>query len=632
MKIKGGKLKENLSFSSYILIVCILIVVPVLFYICVSDYSVLKDNFYENYNQLQNNTEESIIESIKIVNTGLGIYDETFDDRMKYAFVPFIEAYNNSGGDPKRLDLYSIKEKLGPEYDLYLIDRNHTIWYSTKELDIGLNFSKNKDFSEHLDKIFLSDAYKGDKIVRSVRDTATISKYAYYPSPDGKYILEISFDIKDYREKRDLLQFKTAADTMMNMNPYLMSVKIYDIYGVTVDEPNVVDNPTKKFIIENIIEKKSDLTINNPKDNTVTRYRYVDLYTPDLGTDTSVAIAFTYSNAAIEKELTKILFSKVISFLLFMILLASVFYIATDIVTRPVKNLVEDVDDIGRGNLDHKIRVSGGKEFIKLGKSIENMVERLKSTIDDLKESEATIIKYNEELEEIIHKRTKDLKEANNEANFYIDMMTHDINNANMAAFGYAQFINDSSEGNIKELSEKLISSISHSIDIISNVSLIRTIHNKDVSLRPVSLDDTIKKEIAHFPDMNINYNDSGFYVMADKLLGEVFSNIIGNSKKYAGPDCKIEIKAEEKDGDIIVCIDDNGPGISDGAKDNAFDRFFREDGKSGETGKGLGLYIVKSLVEKYGGIVSTTDRIPDMPEKGLRICITLKKSDENSE
>ncbi|MDD3978136.1 MAG: hypothetical protein PHI15_08305 [Methanomicrobium sp.] len=156
MVLKGGSIRESLSYSSYFLIVCILIIIPIFLYISVSDYTVLENNFKENYYQLQNNTENSIIESIELANTGLEIYDETFDYRLKYAFIPFIEAYNSSDGKPENIDLDLLKQNLGEDYDFYIIDSGHVVRYSTKELDIGLNFSNNVEFSDHLDKILLS--------------------------------------------------------------------------------------------------------------------------------------------------------------------------------------------------------------------------------------------------------------------------------------------------------------------------------------------------------------------------------------------------------------------------------------------------------------------------------------------
>ncbi|MBP2133361.1 signal transduction histidine kinase [Methanomicrobium sp. W14] len=547
---------------------------------------------------------------------------------MQKAFVPFIKAYNDSGGDPGNIDLYAIKKELGENYDLYIIDKNHRVISSTKKYDNGLNFSYDTNFCEFLDKALVLGEYHGDRIVRGTRDTLNISKYAYYPSPDREYVLELSYDTKDYSKTRERLKYHATTDSIKEMNPYLYSVKIYDIYAMTIGEPDEPDNFTKNLILQNVIRKRSDFVFKNQTGGTVTRYRYINLSDENFGSDMSVVLAFTYSPESMQKELNRILFSNIVSFLLILSLLVIVFYLATDLMARPIKNIVGDVDEIAKGNLDHRIRISGGREFVSLRNSIENMVGNLKTTIEELKESRRTIKKYNEELEKRVEIRTSDLKEANSEANFYIDLMTHDINNANTAALGYAQMIEESageeSCGNIK----RLISSIGHVTEIISNVSLIRTINSSEKHLKPVSLDANIRNVILHYPDMDIKHEDSGYSVLADELLGEVFSNIIGNSKKYAGIDCKIVITAEEKNDNIIVCVDDNGPGITDEVKKNIFDRLFQEKGKAFKNGSGLGLYIVKNLVEKrYEGKVFADDIIEDHPEHGLRICVMLKKA-----
>lgn len=627
MVLKGGSIRESLSYSSYFLIVCILIIIPIFLYISVSDYTVLENNFKENYYQLQNNTENSIIESIELANTGLEIYDETFDYRLKYAFIPFIEAYNSSDGKPENIDLDLLKQNLGEDYDFYIIDSGHVVRYSTKELDIGLNFSNNVEFSDHLDKILLSGEYAGDRIVRGIRDTKNVSKYGYFPSPDKKYILEISYNIKDYKDKRDLLQFRKAADSLKEMNPYLTSIKIYDIYGYAIGEPDLLENEKDADILKHVTEQKTDYRIFDEDTNTITRYRYCDLHNPSLGSDLSVVLAFTYSNKAIEEELNKILFSKIIAFFLVIILLMGVFYVATDYLTRPIKNLVFDLDEIAKGNLDHKIKPGGAKEFASLRQSIQNMVISLKSMIENLRESEKTIKQYNEELESIVQERTEELKEATKEANFYIDLMTHDINNANMATLGYAQLIEDTADDTTKELAVKMIASVKRSTEIISNVSLIRTIQSRNQKLKPVLIDEIVRKLIELNPETDILYENSNRFVLADELLTEVFSNIIDNSIKYAGDDCRIEISTEEEEDWVRVCFDDNGPGISDEFKDEIFNRLFREKKKTGKSGKGLGLYIVKSLIQKrYGGIVYADDRIKGRPDMGLRVCVKLKK------
>jgi signal transduction histidine kinase len=75
----------------------------------------------------------------------------------------------------------------------------------------------------------------------------------------------------------------------------------------------------------------------------------------------------------------------------------------------------------------------------------------------------------------------------------------------------------------------------------------------------------------------------------------------------------------------VEVVVSDNGPGIPDDMKPAIFDRF--KKGKSTKTGKGLGLFISRMLVEIYGGKIWAEDRVPGHPGQGAAIHFTLRKA-----
>ena len=111
---------------------------------------------------------------------------------------------------------------------------------------------------------------------------------------------------------------------------------------------------------------------------------------------------------------------------------------------------------------------------------------------------------------------------------------------------------------------------------------------------------------------------------MADELLKDVFSNILGNAIKHSTGPVTIEIGLDR----IFVtgkeycrvAIDDNGTGIPDDMKSKIFTRFQR--GKTKASGRGLGLYLVKTLVENFKGKVWVEDRVPGDSTKGSRFVI----------
>ena len=75
----------------------------------------------------------------------------------------------------------------------------------------------------------------------------------------------------------------------------------------------------------------------------------------------------------------------------------------------------------------------------------------------------------------------------------------------------------------------------------------------------------------------------------------------------------------------VEVVVTDNGPGIPDDMKPVIFDRFRK--GKTTKSGKGLGLFIVRSLVESYGGRIWAADAVPGKTDAGAAIHFTLKKA-----
>jgi PAS domain S-box len=216
---------------------------------------------------------------------------------------------------------------------------------------------------------------------------------------------------------------------------------------------------------------------------------------------------------------------------------------------------------------------------------------------------------------------------ANEEANLYLDIMVHDINNVNTVALGYSDILSEDLEGKDREVARKIRSSVRQSIEIIQNVSTIRRLRPPNPVLKPVDLDTVIRAELRQHPETTIRYSGTSVDVRADDLLSEVFTNLLGNSIKFGEPDVVVTIRVEEQDGEVLVSVEDTGPGIPDAIKPTLFSRFRK--GKSSRSGKGLGLYIVRMLVERYGGSVRVEDRVPGRPEEGAAFRFTLIKAQE---
>jgi signal transduction histidine kinase len=233
---------------------------------------------------------------------------------------------------------------------------------------------------------------------------------------------------------------------------------------------------------------------------------------------------------------------------------------------------------------------------------------------------EAAVIQHQEVLS-----AQKKLAGANEEANLYLDIITHDINNVNSGAMALAELLVRKSRDTEKPLALRLESSISESSVIINNVSTLRRLQERREALKPMPLDEIIRDSIRLFPNTTIQYPGTTAVILADSLARQVFINLIGNSVKFSGTEVVIDISVTDAGEMVGVGVSDNGPGIPDDLKPVIFDRFRK--GRTGKSGKGLGLFIVRSLVESYGGRIQAADAVPGLTDAGAAIHFTLKRA-----
>jgi len=117
----------------------------------------------------------------------------------------------------------------------------------------------------------------------------------------------------------------------------------------------------------------------------------------------------------------------------------------------------------------------------------------------------------------------------------------------------------------------------------------------------------------------------SGVTVRGDpELLAQALGNVLDNALKYTPAGGRIRISTGLADGTALVCVTDTGPGIPEQARKRVFERFVRLDAARSETGNGLGLAMVKSVVDAHGGEVVLMDAHP-----GLEVRISLPSAPE---
>ena len=224
------------------------------------------------------------------------------------------------------------------------------------------------------------------------------------------------------------------------------------------------------------------------------------------------------------------------------------------------------------------------------------------------------------------------LNDAKAQAELYLDLMGHDINNMNQIALGYLELAMDNYPGvGQQEFLKRPIEVLQRSTLLIKNVRKLQRLQEVlqttvvDVCL--VLAD--IQREFGMPPNKAVTLNMNGHphcHVRANELLQDVFANLVSNAIKHTGEHADITVDLDviiEKGGRYCrVMVEDNGPGIPDDFKERIFNRLLR--GTTQAKGMGLGLYLVKSLVDSYGGRVWVEDRVSGDYTKGARFVVML--------
>ena len=227
------------------------------------------------------------------------------------------------------------------------------------------------------------------------------------------------------------------------------------------------------------------------------------------------------------------------------------------------------------------------------------------------------------------------LHEAKEQAELYLDLMGHDINNLNQIALGYLELAYELVEdGEIKELVSKPLDAILNSSKLIENVRTLQMVKMGGLKTEAIDLNivlSELQAQYSNVPDKDVAIHftsKSGCFVVTSGLVRDIFSNLIGNSIKHSRDmssiQIDIELKLIYKNGIdyYAVTIADNGPGIADDIKTRIFTRFARGNTKA--QGKGLGLYLVKTLIDDYHGDVWVEDRVCGDHTKGSKFIVIL--------
>ncbi len=269
---------------------------------------------------------------------------------------------------------------------------------------------------------------------------------------------------------------------------------------------------------------------------------------------------------------------------------------------HPLHKLQEATKQIRDGNLDFTLDVDNEDEIGMLCQDFEEMRMRLK-------ESQEEKLQYDKESKELISNISHDLKTPITAIKGYVEGIQDGVASSPEKLDKYIRTIYNKANDMDRLIDELTFYSKIDTNKIPYNFSKINVAEYFGDCVEEVGLDmETRGVELGYF-----NYVDEKVIIIADaEQMKRVINNIIGNSLKYLDKKKGIINIRIKDDGDFIqVVIEDNGKGIA--AKDLPFifDRFYRTDSSrnSSKGGSGIGLSIVKKVIEDHGGRIWATSK-----------------------
>lgn len=207
----------------------------------------------------------------------------------------------------------------------------------------------------------------------------------------------------------------------------------------------------------------------------------------------------------------------------------------------------------------------------------------------------------------------------------FLLMVSHDLKNPLISIIGFFELLSEGSYGEVsaamKPAATRAQSTAEYLNSLVTDLLDAERLEQGDIELdiKPVSLVALIEKAVATQRDqameteieLSSDVDDVVVSVDEDRML-QVLINLISNALKFSEPGSAVSLTGKRNHvGMIIITVSDTGPGIPENQLDSIFERYVQvgSERKSKRRGFGLGLSIVKRLVEKHGGTVRATSK-----------------------
>ena len=264
--------------------------------------------------------------------------------------------------------------------------------------------------------------------------------------------------------------------------------------------------------------------------------------------------------------------------------------------TKPISELNESVKAISRGDFNRKI---------------------------PLKQYPKDTTKYHNELAQLsqhVNQMAEDLRRSDEHRSAFIANLSHELKTPIASLVGVSDLLADEKldESTRKDLTGILRSEslrLSRLCDGI--VTLTKMERDFEPKKKPLQLDEQIRHAVILITEkwkqkeIDLTFTSRPVYCVTDPDLSmQVWTNLLDNAVKYSSDSVHLMIDIQEENDTARVTIADNGIGMSEEDQRHIFEQFYQVEHSHVQEGNGLGLTIVKTIVDQLGGSISVESEI----------------------
>lgn len=342
-----------------------------------------------------------------------------------------------------------------------------------------------------------------------------------------------------------------------------------------------------KYINISFIENMEEYAVEEEKMEILETGKTITLHINELGSNfvsTPIAVTKTGNYYIVAKpEFENLGFSArdvILSINIRAIIIGSILFLFVGkLMVNPIKKLIKATEKVAEGDFDIELESHRTDEMGILISSFNTMAKELKSI-------------------EIFRSD-------------FISDISHEFRTPLTSIEGYTKLLRDCSEDERREYIDIIIEETKRLSILTTNILTLNKIDNQNIPtlVEDFIMDEQIRKAILllenKWVDKDIELEidlENIQYQGNSSLMYQVWVNLIDNAIKFSPKGGKIEIKLYEEQGNIIFSIKDNGIGISKEDQKKIFEKFYKSDKSRNSDGNGLGLSIVKRIIEIHKG------------------------------